>query len=92
MLSATGGGDATAMIERRADQIVARFRCTNRGMCREGDVFQRGQDVICRQGLYGEDVEAGMADMARAQHSQRFQALSRRYPRRLPIRSSGRSY
>lgn len=51
MRSATRGRDAAAMIERRADEIVARFRGTERGMGREGDVFQRRQDVAGRQGL-----------------------------------------
>jgi hypothetical protein len=51
MGSATRGRDAAAMIERRADEIVARFRGTERGMGREGDVFQRRQDVAGRQGL-----------------------------------------
>jgi hypothetical protein len=41
MRSATRGRDAAAMIERGADEIVARFRGTERGMGREGDVFQR---------------------------------------------------
>jgi hypothetical protein len=51
MRSATRGRDAAAMIEGRADEIVARFRGTERGMGREGDVFQRRQDVAGRQGL-----------------------------------------
>jgi len=54
------------MMKHRADKIVARFRGTERGMGGERDVFQRGQDVARRQGLDGEDIEAGMADMARA--------------------------
>jgi hypothetical protein len=40
MRSATGGGDATAMIERRPDEIVARFRCMERGMEGGRNVFQ----------------------------------------------------
>jgi hypothetical protein len=51
MRSATRGRDAAAMIERRADEIVACFWGTERGMGREGDVFQRRQDVAGRQGL-----------------------------------------
>ena len=50
MRSATRGRDAAAMIERRADEIVACFWGTERGMGREGDVFQRRQDVAGRQG------------------------------------------
>ena len=70
--SAPSGGDATAMMKHRADKIVARFRGTERGMGGERDVFQRGQDVARRQGLDGEDIEARMAGMARAQRLEEF--------------------
>ena len=51
MHSATRGRDAAAMIERRADEIVARLWRTERGMGGQRDVFQRRQDVAGRQGL-----------------------------------------
>jgi uncharacterized protein len=40
--SATGGGNAAAMVQCRMDKIVARLRCPERGMGGERYVFQRG--------------------------------------------------
>ena len=66
-MRSTIGGDATAMLEGCADEIVARFGGTERGMGGERDVLEGGQNVVWRQGLNSKDVEAGVADVAAAQ-------------------------
>src|SRR6266702_8820426 len=62
-----GGDDAAAVIERGADQIVARLRRAERRMRRQRHVRQLCQGMTGRQRLDGEDVEAGMRNVARAQ-------------------------
>jgi hypothetical protein len=52
-------------------------------MGREGDVFQRRQDVAGRQGLSGEDIETGVADMTRAQRLDHGLLVDQRAARRV---------
>ena len=56
--------DPSAVLPRRAHQILARLRCAERGVRRQRHVGKFRQRMIRRQRLDVEDVEAGMADLA----------------------------
>src|SRR5882724_13387272 len=55
------------MLPRRVDQVLARFRRAEGRVRRERNVRQARQRMIFRQRLDVEDVEPGMADVARLQ-------------------------
>src|SRR6516165_383670 len=75
--------DAAAMVERRLDEIFARFRgakCRMGGQC---NVLQCRQGVTRGQGLESEHVESGMTDMPRAQRLNHGLLVNQRAARRV---------